>query len=954
MLSLLRAKRGVSIVGLWLVTVTQATASPPHKTKPQTVDPAQATEPAVPPFRYEGPLGPALSLLRQGKPQQAKGLLEKLRTSTKDAKQRDEIESLIGESLLRQGQMKEAMASLEAHVQKDPMALASRMTLGEAYKLTGQRDKERAIWNGFFNDHDAEKLDMKDCRTVRLLGQAAYYLGSYQDSYEQLGSAIELAKDQKRIDELVFSSLDLSELRIEKYEVGYAEVSVKEALRRDPQNPDAKALFARIKLEQGNDVAAATELIDEALAVNPIHPLAQQLRAEILIDNEQYEDALAVVEPQIAKNGYDLAARALRAGALLLLDRRKDFEDEKAETLRRSPLYSQFYRIIAERLQVQHRYEDQVALLEEAVQKNPKDFYALGDLGRAYAQLGDDERSHQTLLKAWKGDRYNRRTFNLLDLYEKHHQKSYKVVTVDIDPNKPGKGGLRLRVHKDEEALLLPILVPLVQAEWIEFSRRYSFAPKLPISLELYKEPDNFSVRTFGLPSADPGMLGVTFSRVVTGRSPGQGKIPWGLMIWHELGHVFALELSKGRVPRWFTEGLSEWETQQLHPSWSRRTHAEVAAALRDGKLLSLADLNVGFTRARSQNHIVVAYHQAALSIGYLARRYGFAKIVQALRMFGDGKRTKEVLETISGVPIAKLDEEFRADLRKQLSAYEGTFFVRPTDYADMDGLKLQIRNAPQTAKLHGLMAVAMIRSGGDPAEVAGEVAVARKLDPRCKEAILADAELHQKLGKKAEAEKLFQELLSVGGDGFDARQRLGDLYAAQKKIPEAVKEYERAKQLDPDRSEPYERLAAIYEQDKKEDEALRELGKAAELDFSDDKILLDLVEKYAEKKRFKEVLQYGDLALYLIPYREKLRTLMGEAWIGLGQPGRAEAQLQASQKLLPEASEVDEEDVPKLQAERKRIETLRSQASKLKAQPFSGPQTLLDVARKRAGLPIP
>jgi hypothetical protein len=75
MLSLLRAKRGVSIVGLWLVTVTQATASPPHKTKPQTVDPAQATEPAVPPFRYEGPLGPALSLLRQGKPQQAKGLL---------------------------------------------------------------------------------------------------------------------------------------------------------------------------------------------------------------------------------------------------------------------------------------------------------------------------------------------------------------------------------------------------------------------------------------------------------------------------------------------------------------------------------------------------------------------------------------------------------------------------------------------------------------------------------------------------------------------------------------------------------------------------------------------------------------------------------------------------------------------------------------------------------------
>jgi tetratricopeptide (TPR) repeat protein len=58
---------------------------------------------------------------------------------------------------------------------------------------------------------------------------------------------------------------------------------------------------------------------------------------------------------------------------------------------------------VAERLQVQHRYEEQVAILEEAVQKNPKDYYALNELGRAYLQLGDEERSYQTLQKAWKG-----------------------------------------------------------------------------------------------------------------------------------------------------------------------------------------------------------------------------------------------------------------------------------------------------------------------------------------------------------------------------------------------------------------------------------------------------------------------------------------------------------------------------------------------------------------------
>ena len=46
------------------------------------------------------------------------------------------------------------------------------------------------------------------------------------------------------------------------------------------------------------------------------------------------------------------------------------------------------------------------------------------------------------------------------------------------------------------------------------------------------------------------------------------------------------------------------------------------------------------------------------------------------------------------------------------------------------------------------------------PAETAGQIAVARKPDPRCKEAVLADAELATKLGRRSEAEKLFRELI--------------------------------------------------------------------------------------------------------------------------------------------------------------------------------------------------
>src|SRR4030095_7589445 len=100
--------------------------------------------------------------------------------------------------------------------------------------------------------------------------------------------------------------------------------------------------------------------------------------------------------------------------------------------------------------------------------------------------------------------------------------------------------------------------------------------------------------------------------RVITAMSPTEGDINWGMVLWHELAHVFSIQLSKSRVPRWFTEGLAEWETQNERPEWQRRTHAELHRALKEGELASVGELNSRFLRARDVAHMVVAYHQSA------------------------------------------------------------------------------------------------------------------------------------------------------------------------------------------------------------------------------------------------------------------------------------------------------------------------------------------------------
>src|SRR5262249_51502662 len=163
---------------------------------------------------------------------------------------------------------------------------------------------------------------------------------------------------------------------------------------------------------------------------------------------------------------------------------------------------------------------------------------------------------------------------------------------------------------------------------------------KTPITVELYTDETDYSVRTVGLPNL--GALGVCFGQVITAMSPSNGDINWGMVLWHETAHVFAIQLSNSRVPRWFTEGLSEYETLRHRPDWRRENDADLYGAVAEGTLPSIGELNYQFM-SPDPNAVVVAYYQAAVTIEWLADTYGFDKIVDALKLYGQGKESPEV-----------------------------------------------------------------------------------------------------------------------------------------------------------------------------------------------------------------------------------------------------------------------------------------------------------------------
>jgi len=77
---------------------------------------------------------------------------------------------------------------------------------------------------------------------------------------------------------------------------------------------------------------------------------------------------------------------------------------------------------------------------------------------------------------------------------------------------------------------------------YADMVKRYGFTPSLPITIELFNDPEQYSVRTVGLPNL--GALGVCFGQVITALSPSNGNVNWGMILWHELGHVFAIQMA--------------------------------------------------------------------------------------------------------------------------------------------------------------------------------------------------------------------------------------------------------------------------------------------------------------------------------------------------------------------------------------------------------------------------
>jgi len=433
-----------------------------------------------------------------------------------------------------------------------------------------------------------------------------------------------------------------------------------EALQRDPKDAQAMLGLARVSADGFDNQAVSWA--QKALAVDPKLAAAHELLADFALEDDQPELAAKEADAALALDAESLDALALHAVIELLADRSADAWWAKIHAI--NPVYGAGFAIAARHLILNRRYEDGVAMYRKTLELSPKLWAARSELGINLMRLGHDDEARQQLTQCYANGYRNDATVNSLRLLDtlKNFATFSDATTI-------------LKLNRKESDLLYPYFHDVLTQAIDAYQAKYHMQLDGAVQVEVYPDHEDFAVRTLGMPGL--GALGVTFGQVVamdspSGRKP--GEFHWASTLRHEMSHVYILKATRHRVPRWFTEGLAVHEETEAAAEWGDSITPDIIVALRDHKLLPVAELDRGFIHPQYETQVLVSYYQAGRICDYIQAHWGQQKLLDLVQQFAIPHSTPEAIRIVLGMEPAAFDKEFLDWLYQDTAALVGGF----------------------------------------------------------------------------------------------------------------------------------------------------------------------------------------------------------------------------------------------------------------------------------------
>jgi tetratricopeptide (TPR) repeat protein len=582
----------------------------------------------------------------------------------------------------------------------------------------------------------------------------------------------------------------LGYMLLEHYQPGDAGDQFKQSLEVDKDNADAILGAANVYAESYE--GKAKELAEQALKANPKLYPALELIARIELEDSQPEKAREAANKAVALSTDALDGMAILATADWLEDKQSPW---MGRVMKVNPKYGEAYATAGHFFVINRRYKEGIEYYRKAVELEPQLWSARSQLGIELMRFGKNDEARQYLESAYNAGWRDAGTTNTLKLIDSF--KNYQTFTTPTTI---------LKLHKKEADLIRPYFQEQLDTALKTYEQKYKFKLKEPVQIEVYPDHEDFAVRTLGLPGL--GALGVTFGYDVamdspSGRKP--GEFHWASTMWHELSHVYVLAMTDSRVPRWFTEGMAVYEETATYPDWGDRLDHETIRAIKDKKLLPIADLDRGYIHPSYPQQVIVSYFQGGKICNFIAEKWGYDKLLSMIHAFGEKKNTVEVVEQELKMKPEEFDKQFltwiEAQTKSQVDGFDDwakrvkgmNANVKAKQWKEVIAEGLAIRDIypdyVEPGNVYEFLAKAYIATG-DKAKAMAELSRYSKIGGRDPVTLEQLADLQTEAGLKKEAASTLERLNVVYLKDEQAHQKLGDLYMDLNNPALAAREY--------------------------------------------------------------------------------------------------------------------------------------------------------------------
>ncbi len=693
-----------------------------------------------------------------------------------------DAQNVLGDVLVVRGKRTEAEAAyLKAISGRASTTLAAEASLGILLYERGLRAEATTRFERLIAAYNSGRATTAS--DLIAVGRACRHIGiSNPDAFKD---ALKAFDEAAILDETHEARVRIGDLFLEKFNGTEARNAFDIVLRANRDHPRALLGLARARDLDGE--RGVPDLLDAALKTNPNLTEARAYRSGLLLALEDFKKAREEAETALEVNPTSPEALAARAAAQYLAGDTPGFTATRRQAQTLFPKSADLLVTVAEAAVRNRLYREAAQLGTEALTLDPESWAALASLGQNQLRLGEIEAAQKNLGRSFAGDPYNVWVKNTLDLLDTF----VNYTTIET-------GVFRLFLDKKEAGVLAPPMTALANEAMQELGTRYGYTSKEPVRIEAYPSHADFSVRTVGL--AGLGALGVCFGPVVAIDSPQareRGAFNWGSTLWHELAHVVTLGVSKNRVPRWLTEGISVHEERRARPGWGDDLSLEFLLAFKQGEVLPLRDLNNGFVRPKHPGQVSLSYYQASLVVEQIEARHGIAGLRNLLKAYGEGASTETAFETALGRTVDQVDEEFQAALKTRLTRPASVIFVaeatesrdRPPQPETRVSLEARIEKNDDDFVAHALLGRLNHREKR-PDDALRHLERAARLWPESagdESPYFPIAEIKQARGDNDGAIEALQALIARNESHDAARTRLAVLLEARGKLAEAL-----------------------------------------------------------------------------------------------------------------------------------------------------------------------